>query len=232
MANEFGSKAEKESKRNLNLTLALFAAYRARHGAARTRVDRNRRVVLVVVAVFSSALLILILLTSDYLQVNRMRAVHETVASIFVGMVVALIVPPTPGPPHLRKARSRISANCGIRRVSHTIIADIQPHIFLPLPPIILRLSAHQASTLPRSTSAKKKTTTHLLFSRSATSVYLQGSMHITVVPVHLLHPQPAQSTADPATTERMIVDIFNKYKGVCPNHFGHPVSDHFTFDP
>ena len=42
-------------------------------------------------------LLILSLLTSYYLQVNRIRAVHETVVSIFAGMVVGLIVRLAPG---------------------------------------------------------------------------------------------------------------------------------------
>jgi len=42
-------------------------------------------------------LLILSLLTSYYLQVNRIRAVHETVVSIFAGMVVGLVVRLAPG---------------------------------------------------------------------------------------------------------------------------------------
>ena len=42
----------------------------------------------------------------------------------------------------------------------------------------------------------------------------------------------PAKSVTDPATMEKRIVDLFNKYKGICANHFGHPVSDNCTFDP
>ena len=42
----------------------------------------------------------------------------------------------------------------------------------------------------------------------------------------------PAKSATDPATMERRIVDLFNKYKGICPNRFGYPVTDNCTFDP
>lgn len=42
-------------------------------------------------------LLILSLLTSYYLQIKRIRAVHETVVSIFAGMVVGLMVRMAPG---------------------------------------------------------------------------------------------------------------------------------------
>ena len=34
------------------------------------------------------------------------------------------------------------------------------------------------------------------------------------------------------AAMERRIVDLFNKYKGICASHFGRPVSDNCTFDP
>ena len=42
----------------------------------------------------------------------------------------------------------------------------------------------------------------------------------------------PAKAATDPATMERRIVDLFNKYKGNCGNHFGRPVSDNCTFNP
>ena len=76
-------------------------------------------------------LLILSLLTSYYLQVNRIRAVHETVVSIFAGMVVGLIVRLAPG--HLIREMlvGGFLRKCGVRRGSRMIIADIQPHSFL-----------------------------------------------------------------------------------------------------
>lgn len=42
-------------------------------------------------------LLILSLWTSYYLQIKRIRAVHETLVSIFAGMLVGLIVRLAPG---------------------------------------------------------------------------------------------------------------------------------------
>jgi sodium/hydrogen exchanger-like protein 6/7 len=42
-------------------------------------------------------LLILSLWTSYYLQINRIRAVHETLVSIFAGMAVGLIIRLAPG---------------------------------------------------------------------------------------------------------------------------------------
>jgi sodium/hydrogen exchanger-like protein 6/7 len=42
-------------------------------------------------------LLILSLLTSYYLQIKRIRAVHETLVSIFAGMFVGLIIRLAPG---------------------------------------------------------------------------------------------------------------------------------------
>ena len=42
-------------------------------------------------------LLILSLWTSYYLQIKKIRAVHETVVSIFAGMVVGLVVRLAPG---------------------------------------------------------------------------------------------------------------------------------------
>ncbi|KIM23903.1 hypothetical protein M408DRAFT_76779, partial [Serendipita vermifera MAFF 305830] len=66
-------------------------------------------------------LLILSLLTSYYLQIKRIRAIHETVVSIFAGMVVGLVVRLAPG--HL--IRQMLSFN-------HTLFFN------LLLPPIIL----------------------------------------------------------------------------------------------
>jgi len=43
------------------------------------------------------SLLILSLLTSYYLQIKRIRAVHETLVSIFAGMFVGLIIRLAPG---------------------------------------------------------------------------------------------------------------------------------------
>lgn len=42
-------------------------------------------------------LLILSLLTSYYLQIKRIRAIHETLVSIFAGMFVGLVVRLAPG---------------------------------------------------------------------------------------------------------------------------------------
>jgi sodium/hydrogen exchanger-like protein 6/7 len=42
-------------------------------------------------------LLIVALCSSYYLQVKKIRAVHETVVSIFAGMVVGLIIRLSPG---------------------------------------------------------------------------------------------------------------------------------------
>lgn len=42
-------------------------------------------------------LLIGALFTSYYLQIKRIRAIHETVVSIFAGMVVGLIIRLSPG---------------------------------------------------------------------------------------------------------------------------------------
>jgi hypothetical protein len=56
-------------------------------------------------------LLILSLLTSYYLQIKRIRAIHETVVSIFAGMVVGLVVRLAPG--HL--IREMLVRNCPLR---------------------------------------------------------------------------------------------------------------------
>jgi hypothetical protein len=41
------------------------------------------------------------------------------------------------------------------------------------------------------------------------------------------------RSASDPATMERRIVDLFNKYKGICANHFDHLASHNcVTFNP
>jgi sodium/hydrogen exchanger-like protein 6/7 len=64
-------------------------------------------------------LLLLSLLTSYYLQVNKIRAVHETVVSIFVGMVVGLVVRLAPG--HLIRemlVRSFLARN-SVNRMAH-----------------------------------------------------------------------------------------------------------------
>ena len=42
-------------------------------------------------------LLILSLLTSYYLQIKRIRAIHETLVSIFAGMLVGLVIRVAPG---------------------------------------------------------------------------------------------------------------------------------------
>ena len=41
----------------------------------------------------------------------------------------------------------------------------------------------------------------------------------------------PAKAATDPATMERRIVELFNKYKGISANHFRRHVSDSCTFD-
>lgn len=58
------------------------------------------------------ALLIVSLLTSYYLQIKRIRAIHETVVSIFAGMFVGLVVRLAPG--HLiREKLVRGGLRCG-----------------------------------------------------------------------------------------------------------------------
>jgi sodium/hydrogen exchanger-like protein 6/7 len=83
-------------------------------------------------------LLLLSLLTSYYLQVNKIRAVHETVVSIFAGMVVGLVVRLAPG--HLIRemlvrsflARTAWLMDKLLQTFSHTLFFN------LLLPPIIL----------------------------------------------------------------------------------------------
>ena len=85
-------------------------------------------------------LLILPLLTSYYLQVNRIRAVHETVVSIFASMVVGLIVRLAPG--HLirerlvRGFRRSTAYDVAHRRLSQTFSHTLSFNLLLT--PIIL----------------------------------------------------------------------------------------------
>ena len=55
-------------------------------------------------------LLMLSLLTSYYLQIKRIRAVHETLVSIFAGMFVGLVVRIAPG----EMIREMLVSKCGI----------------------------------------------------------------------------------------------------------------------
>ena len=66
-------------------------------------------------------LLITALFTSYFLQQKRIQAVHETVISIFAGMVVGLIIRVTPG-----------------RSIQDSVSFDYQFFFNLLLPPIIL----------------------------------------------------------------------------------------------
>ena len=83
-------------------------------------------------------LLIGALCTSYYLQIKRIRAVHETVVSIFAGMVVGLIIRLSPG--HL--IREMLVSGC-VRSiavpgsaVAPELIADVQTYpILQPAPP-------------------------------------------------------------------------------------------------
>jgi sodium/hydrogen exchanger-like protein 6/7 len=68
-------------------------------------------------------LLILSLLTSYYLQVKRIRAVHETLVSIFAGMVVGLVVRLSPGTmirDMLVRSFSSLNSCC-----TYTMISDV-----------------------------------------------------------------------------------------------------------
>lgn len=83
-------------------------------------------------------LLIGALCTSYYLQLKRIRAIHETVISIFAGMVVGLIIRMAPG--HLirdmlvstndEELKRNIALTC--QTFKHTLFFN------LLLPPIIL----------------------------------------------------------------------------------------------
>ncbi|KAG8813604.1 monovalent cation:H+ antiporter, CPA1 (nhx1) [Serendipita sp. 399] len=73
-------------------------------------------------------LLILSLLTSYYLQIKRIRAIHETVVSIFAGMVVGLIVRVSGG----YLIRDMLRSYPTLKSFSHTLFFN------LLLPPIIL----------------------------------------------------------------------------------------------
>ena len=66
-------------------------------------------------------LLITALFTSYFLQQKKIQAVHETVISIFAGMVVGLIIRVTPG-----------------RSIQDSVSFDYQFFFNLLLPPIIL----------------------------------------------------------------------------------------------
>ena len=172
MANEIGSKAEKESKRNLNLTLALFAAYRAHHGAARTRVDRNRRVVLVVVAVPR-------LCAAEPLATYvELLPSEQNTSSTWDGRFhlcrhgrQSHRLPRSR--PHRRNLRTRFSTECGIRCSAQVITAGIQSPTFPQLPPSPeypqLGLRAPPVNTFRLPTSAEDRGA--LFSSRSATDV-------------------------------------------------------------
>lgn len=72
------------------------------------------------------ALLILSLLTSYYLQIKRIRAIHETVVSIFAGMFVGLVVRLAPG--HLiREKLVRVPIAAATKRQSRWESAIICP---------------------------------------------------------------------------------------------------------
>lgn len=62
-------------------------------------------------------LLMLSLLTSYYLQIKRIRAVHETLVSIFAGMFVGLIVRVAPGQ-MIREMLVSANPLCGRLRAS------------------------------------------------------------------------------------------------------------------
>ena len=79
-------------------------------------------------------LLILSLWTSYYLQIKRIRAVHETVVSIFAGMFVGLLV--RIGPAHMIRDMlvSRLMAVLGLV-MTRLALADLQAHAILQLAP-------------------------------------------------------------------------------------------------
>jgi len=77
-------------------------------------------------------LLIGALITSYYLQIKRIRAVHETVVSIFAGMVVGLIIRLSPG--HLiREMLVSDGSNAAWKgdEVGPRLIADVQTYLVL-----------------------------------------------------------------------------------------------------
>lgn len=75
-------------------------------------------------------LLILSLCTSYYLQIKRIRAVHETLVSIFAGMAVGLIVRLAPGTV-IREMLVSALWPCSIRNLVNFVYSDVQAHTLL-----------------------------------------------------------------------------------------------------
>lgn len=78
-------------------------------------------------------LLILSLWTSYYLQIKRIRVIHETLVSIFAGMFVGLIVRLAPGN-MIRDMLVREPSHKPLD-LAHLSIIDIQAYAFLQPPP-------------------------------------------------------------------------------------------------
>ena len=75
-------------------------------------------------------LLILSLWTSYYLQIKRIRVIHETLVSIFAGMFVGLIVRLAPGT-MIREMLVRGLSLSPFRDSSHVPVLDVQTHPLL-----------------------------------------------------------------------------------------------------
>ena len=78
-------------------------------------------------------LLILSLWTSYYLQIKRIRVIHETLVSIFAGMFVGLIVRLAPGN-MIREMLVR-GMSLGLFHSAHLPFLDIQTHALLQSAP-------------------------------------------------------------------------------------------------
>lgn len=78
-------------------------------------------------------LLILSLWTSYYLQIKRIRAVHETLVSIFAGMAVGLIVRLAPGTMIREMLVRKTFSQCFVGLTD--LFKDFQAHIVLQSAP-------------------------------------------------------------------------------------------------
>ena len=79
-------------------------------------------------------LLILSLWTSYYLQIKRIRVIHETLVSIFAGMFVGLIVRLAPGTMIREMLVRELSLN-SFGGSTHVSALDVQTHALLQSTP-------------------------------------------------------------------------------------------------